>query len=323
MGNWSWTKSLQFKKDGSWTTVKKPWIKHLDVWRDVHHVWIKHGGTWRKVHKTPISEYSVVNTVTYYGNTSSNESGTYTVPAGVRYLKFTASAQGGGSGGAAGTGGWGAPGHYGCSGGTTNQAGGYHNHAAGSGSGGDGAYINVTIEVAPGDTFNWSITKVASNSTVKNSARMELNVNTAQGAIRGVGTSATGATGVDGGGVVNVNGVTTPGEAVYGADASGGFFAYDGKGGLGGKVQVTSNCTSGSGTGEPFGYEVSETTGANGADGYAQVSGQWIIVNNSSSSGGGLSGRPGVSNSYPEQNGDNNFSSLNTHPVYLRIEEYS
>ena len=25
----------------------------------------------------------------------------------------------------------------------------------------------------------------------------------------------------------------------------------------------------------------------------------------------------------PEQNGDNNFSSLNTHPVYLRIEEYS
>ncbi len=79
--------SLQFKKDGSWTAVKKPWIKHEDAWRDVHYVWIKHGGTWRKVHRTAISEYSVINTTTYFATTSTR-SGTYVVPTGVRYLRI-------------------------------------------------------------------------------------------------------------------------------------------------------------------------------------------------------------------------------------------
>ena len=313
--------ALKFKKDGSWTAVKKPWIKHEDAWRDVHHVWIKHGGTWRKIHRTAISEYSVVNSTTIYATTS-DQSGTYTVPAGVRYLRIHSKAQGGGGGAGAGTGGAGIwDGHYGCSGGSTNVGGGFHNHVAGGGTGGAGGMIDVKIEVAPGDTFSWEILQVQTSSV--SSSRLELPANTAGGSIVGAGASATGATGVNGGGKITFSGVTTPGVYEHGAGATGSAIAYPGLGGTGGKVQVSSNCTSGSGSGEPWGYEVAETNGSNGNNGSADVGGQWIVISNSS--GTGFSGRPGAPDSYPESNGSPPEYTANdgsTSP-FLLIQEYS
>ena len=238
----------------------------------------------------------------------------------MRYLRIYAKAQGGGGGAGAGTGGAGYwSGHYGCSG-TTNVGGGFHNHVAGGGTGGAGGMIDVKIEVAPGDTFSWSILKVTGNSTVS-SSRLELPTNTAGGSIVGAGTSATGASGPNGGGKVTFSGVTTPGVYEHGAGATGSAVASPGNGGTGGKVQVSSNCTSGGG--EPWGYEVAETNGSNGNNGGNDVGGQWIVISNSS--GTGFSGRPGASDSYPESNGNAPIYTANdgsTSP-FLTIQEYS
>ena len=312
--------ALRFKKDGTWTPVKKPWIKHEDAWRDVHYVWIKHGGTWRKIHRTAISEYSVINTTTYFATTSTR-SGTYVVPTGVRYLRIHGKAQGGGGGAGAGTGGKGIwSGHYGCSGGSTNVGGGFHNHVAGGGSGGAGGMIDLQIEVAPGNTFSWEITAV--HTTVPSSSRLELPANTAGGSIVGAGTHATGGSGVNGGGKITISGVTTPGEYEHGSGATGSAIAYPGNGGTGGKVQVSSNCTSGGG--EPWGYEVAETNGSNGSAGSNSVSGNWIVINNTS--GTGFSGASGAADSYPESNGSappwNEAAGVSGSP-FLLIQEYS
>jgi hypothetical protein len=310
-------RKTQVKHTGTWRDIQKVALKHDGVWKTVHYIWAKHGGQWRKVHRTVIGKYAVIRSLEYNGNTSATNSGTYTVPDKVRYIRVRAKAQGGGGGAAAGTGGAGHwDGHYGCSGGSTNQAGGFHNHVAGGGNGGAGGYLDFKIEVSPNDTFSWSITK--SNIAHIPSARLELPTNTAGGSIVGAGSHATGASGLDGGGQVTFSGTTASGTYHFGpGDGGGTAIAYPGAGGGGGKVQVSSNCTSGGGSGEPWGYEVAETNGSNGSNGNVSFANTWIVEDNSNVAGGGHSGGTGAADSYPEGNGDSA-----TDIAWLKIAEY-
>ncbi|QDP52164.1 MAG: hypothetical protein Unbinned2902contig1001_6 [Prokaryotic dsDNA virus sp.] len=144
--------SLKVKVDGSWETVVEPYIKVDNQWKTVHHVWIKHGGDWELSHKTAIGRYSqITNTeLIDMGNT-----GTYTVPAGVRYLQVKINGASGGGGGTIRTGGDGVTGgHFQCSSGVGTAPAVFETPKSGDGA--KGGLINVKFEVTPGETYTWS-----------------------------------------------------------------------------------------------------------------------------------------------------------------------
>ena len=144
--------SLKVKVDGSWETVVKPYIKVDDEWKTVHNVWIKHGGDWELSHKTAIGRYSQITNTELIGM---GNTGTYTVPAGVRYLQVKVNGASGGGGGTIRTGGDGQTGgHWNCVDGAWNAT--KYFVTPKSGDGAKGGLVDVKFEVTPGDTYTWS-----------------------------------------------------------------------------------------------------------------------------------------------------------------------
>ena len=144
--------SLKVKVDGSWETVVEPYIKVDDEWKTVHNVWIKHGGDWELSHKTAIGRYSQITNTDLIGM---GNTGTYTVPAGVRYLQVKVNGASGGGGGTIRTGGDGqAGGHWNCVDGAWSPT--KYFVTPKSGDGAKGGLVDVKFEVTPGDTYTWS-----------------------------------------------------------------------------------------------------------------------------------------------------------------------
>lgn len=300
--------ALNVNVSGTWKTVVEPYINVNGTWKTVHNVWVKKAGTWELAHRTPHTRYSVGTTV--YSNRN-DEVNDYTVPSGVRYLGVNMYAGGGGGGAGADTGGAGYwSGHYGCSGGSANIGGGFHNHSAGGGTGGKGGKINIIFEVRPGDRFHWSFgSKGTGGQTV---SRLELPSGAAGGlSIVSAGTSATGSSGAAG---ANIHFSDTGPQVCFTRFTA---FAYGGSPGTGGKVNVDSNCTT---AGTTWGYTVSETDGSTGADGSQSVSVTTgdMEVQTLTTGGGRDGGLGGGSTAYPGAIGHSS-----TQSALVTIQPYS
>jgi len=137
--------------NSSWKTVNFPYVRgdHYDGtsgqrWLPVHTVHVYDGGQWKESHRTALAGQYVAGTEETF-----TSAGQYLVTQGTRYLRLTL--QGGGGGGAGGTrliyqttaqSGNGATSYL-----AINQTG---------GTGTNGGYVQVTIEVIPGETYAYS-----------------------------------------------------------------------------------------------------------------------------------------------------------------------
>ena len=143
--------SIQIRDSSSWKTVNFPYVRgdHYDGtsgqrWLPIHTVHVYDGGQWKESHRTALAGQYVAGTEETF-----TSAGQYTVTQGTRYLRLTL--QGGGGGGAGGTrliyqttqqSGAGATSYL-----SSNQNG---------GTGTNGGYVQVTIEVIPGETYAYS-----------------------------------------------------------------------------------------------------------------------------------------------------------------------
>ena len=144
---------LYLKDDGSWNQVETPYIKVAGTWKACHKVWLKNAGSWKEVHRTKHSADSYVK----QSATDFTSNGTYTVPAGVRYLEIEAHGGGGSGGGGVRTGGAGdLPGHRLCPNTTWDYDVVITDYATG-GTGGHGGRWKGDIEVRPDDVFTITI----------------------------------------------------------------------------------------------------------------------------------------------------------------------
>jgi len=140
--------AIKIKDGGTWRTLKVPYVKDGGTWRKCHLVYVKDGGSWREAHRTLISS------LTQSGPYTQSNGGSYTVPAGVRYLKFIIiGASGGGAGAVAAK-----YDDYWCNSSSNwYRQGNVSNTGRAGGDGGTGEKIDVTFEVVPGEVYSFTV----------------------------------------------------------------------------------------------------------------------------------------------------------------------
>ena len=263
---------LKVKDGGSWRTVVEPYIKVDDTWKTVHNIWIKHGGTWRLSHKTAVGRYNE-GSATTYGN-----SGSYTVPAGVRYLQVTVIGGGGKGAGGVKTGPIaGVYDHYTCPGGSFSTS--STSTSATGGAGGHGGLVDCTFEVIPGETYTWSGGSGATSGGGLGTD-MTLAPHIGYGSQTAVSTSSSSSIGSAGGSLTFSGGSAT-------------IVAGGGIGGAVGVVTVTSSCSTTIFSTAYYGYVVTATNPGRSGTNSNSISATNLIstlVNGTASSGGGVGG---------------------------------
>ena len=274
------TAVLKVKDDGAWRTVVEPYVNVDGTWKTVHNIWIKHGDTWRLSHKTAVGRYSAGTTITDTGTSGVGLSGSYTVPTGVRYLRVTVIGGGGKGGGGARTGGQGGVyDYYTCPGGSWSST--STSTIATGGAGGYGGLVDCTIEVIPGETYNWF---GGTNGTGGGwgGGILTLAPNIHYQPQTSVGSSSTGSVGYSGGFTRFTGNSAT-------------LDAGSGTGGAGGGVTVSSSCSTllGLGSTPYYGYVVTATNpGRSGTSGNSISATNLITThtNGNSGTGGGAGG---------------------------------
>jgi len=272
--------TLKVKDDGAWRTVLEPYVKVDGTWKTVHNIWIKHGGTWRLAHKTALGRYSAGSTITSTDPGSGGYlSGSYTVPAGVRYLKVTVIGGSGRGGGGARTGGQGGVyDYYTCPGGSYSST--RSTSIATGGAGGHGGIVECTFEVIPGETYTWSGGSGAIGGGISGGI-LTLAPHIGYQPQTSVGTSKSGHAGYSGGAVSFSGGSAT-------------IVPGGGTGGAGGSITITSSCVGLANPALPFyGYVIPVTSPGRSGTSANQISATNLIsttTNGIHYTGGGAGG---------------------------------
>jgi len=241
------------------STFKRIYEPHIHTggeWKNVHKVHIRHGGEWELAHRTDKSRY-VRDTANQFEGTSG---GNYTIPNGTRYVLAEMFSGGGGAGGGIRTGGSGASGgHFICpwNGSTVTD------YATG-GRGGHGYMLELWFEVEPGMYFRWDSSgnnDYGGGSGGAVGSPLELPYASAAS----VGTTRSGSWGYDGADAyLDIYANATDGASQNNPVIN--IACIGGSGGGGGTVTVANNCFSGA-PNYLYGYGVTASTGAAGADG--------------------------------------------------------
>ena len=228
--------------------VKVPYVND-DGWKLAHHIWLKHGGEWKIVHKTQKSHgYTLFNTYTYNAGTGQS----FTVPAHVRYLEVVIISAAGGGGGGVRSGGAGLEGgHKQCPNPLSTST--VTKYAEG-GVGGNGGRIDAVIECKEGQVYTVDVSSGGTGGSYV--SPMELHY--AYGYSSPAGTSKTGGAGGNGTG-------SGYGSRLFCSANNTNIYVYNGAGGTGGTVAVSTRCVDSGGYWT--GYTVSETDGTAGAAG--------------------------------------------------------
>ena len=271
-----------FYHNSAWHTIEEPYIYDGGEWKSVHNIWLRDAGAWKNSHKTPHGRYDGfggaivrwnVGDVDGYGFTP-----TYTVPAGVHYLDVQILGQSGGAGGNIKTSGDSSSGrHYSCSWTGTQynsgSANGYVTYGntnwitneAKGGSGGSGGLWQGIIEVNPGEQFQGQWDKLTTPTGGQGSDPFYLpydhRYNAGDAGTISAGEYEQSNTGEAGG---EINFRTYPDSSNMRIRVSPGL------GGVGGKCTVSAVCKNNWFEGLGYylhGYTVTNTVGANGADG--------------------------------------------------------
>lgn len=262
------TAVLKVKDGGSWRTVVEPYVNVDGTWKTVHNIWIKHGDTWRLSHKTAFSRY-----IESYDSGFILNSGTITIDTSVRYIKVQLSGSGGGGGGGIKTtGSWGDS-HATCP--FTGYS--FSAETARGGYGGQGGYLDVVLEVTPGETYTYTYAGAGLGGTV--GTPFHLSTFTAYSA----GHSGSGNDNASQGGASEFRGPN-------GTE----LIAFGGSPGPPGTLTVSSACV-GAGTYTQFrGQNVSVTNGADAADGSTVLTAGNLVQTNANTTGGGAAGGNGL-----------------------------
>ena len=282
-----------FYHNSAWHTIEEPYIYHNDEWRSVHNIWIRDNNTWKNSHKThhdrydaysgTSTEYQVWNSssATWDPNQQMYLTPIYTVPAGVHYINVTMYGCGGGGGGNKSTSGDSSSGrHYSCSwvgsgynvGSPTYHSSGWTNwvtNEAEGGYGGYGGYWNGVIEVQEGDQFQGEWINPNTGTGGDNGDKFYLGYdhvyNDGDATVRSAGDFSQADTGVAGG---TIKFRTVSDSSDLHIQCTGGA------GGVGGKCTVSAICQNPWFYGLSYylhGYTVTNTDGADGANGAATV----------------------------------------------------
>ena len=287
-----------FYHNSAWHTIEEPYIYDGGEWKSVHNVWLRDAGAWKNSHKTAPARYDgfsgtsseyqlwISSSATWDANQQMYLTPVYTVPAGVHYIDVTMRGAGGGGAGNKSTSGDSSSGrHYSCAWtGTGVNAGAHYNpqyasvgytnwitNEAAGGNGGYGGYWDGIIEVQEGDQFQGEWISPNTNTGGANGDKYYLPYDY-QSSSSGQGSNSPSAgeylqaTSGLSAGDIKFRTVSPTSDLHLKVSA--------GAGGVGGKCTVAARCNNtwfyGLGL-YTHGYTVTNTAGADGANGSATV----------------------------------------------------